>query len=323
MAITNPTTHELLLEVRQNQKDIMAQLKQPSPTPVPAPQPIPVPTPTPLPTQTGKLFVPKTQLSTWLEAHTSDQNYALFSKLTTKPTFIWLNGNQSDIDLVKQTMTNCGDSIPCFVIYAIPDRDAQQYSAGGFKTVEAYNAWVGAIGYQVMNTGNKACVFAVEPDALGLLNDKPTTYPCINAAVDILKKNSNTKVFLDTSSWISETDMAGRVKGAGVERADGITANISGYIKTPDAETYAKNVLSHLKTGLQYIIDISRNGGTVASGDWCNPNGAKIGQDPQFINKEQVYAYGWIKLAGESDGQCNGGPIAGTLWIEGLLKLLK
>ncbi|MGI8470304.1 MAG: glycoside hydrolase family 6 protein [Pyrinomonadaceae bacterium] len=268
-------------------------------------------------------YVAPSQLTAWLETHQTDPNYSLLkTKIADVPKFIWLNGSQSDIDLVKKTMTDCGESIPCFVIYAIPDRDAQQYSAGGFKTVDAYNAWVGAIGWQIQQS-NKKCVFIVEPDALGLLNDKPTTYPCINAAVDILKKNSNTKVFLDAPMWVNASDMAGRVKGAGVERADGISVNVSGYKDTVTCETYAKNVLAKLKNGLQYIVDTSRNGGKTNEGEWCNPSGAKLGRTPELVNSGQVYAYAWVKLPEESDGNCNGGGDAGSLFISRAVELTK
>lgn len=321
MSIKNPTVKELLVKTDKQQQEILgaiAKIGNNTPTPPTPPDPQ---DPTP-PSGGKKFFNAKTQLHTWLEMNKSHKDYQLLkTKIADKPCFVWLNGSEADIALVRRTMEECGDTIPAFVVYAIPDRDAQQHSAGGFKTVEDYNKWVGGLGWAVQIAGNKPCVFIVEPDALGLLNDRPTTYPCINAAVDILRKNSNTKIFVEAAMWIPANDMAGRVKGAGIERAHGIAVNTSGRAKTDVAEAYARDVLKNLRSGLQIIVDISRNGGNTKEGDWCNPTGEKLGSDPVIIDKGDVYAHGWVKLPGESDGNCNGGPNAGTLWIERAVEL--
>ncbi len=62
---------------------------------------------------------------------------------------------------------------------------------------------------------------------------------------------------------------------------------------------------------------LSRNGAAVHDGEWCNPLGKKLGLKPTLdVEHEFVDAYAWIKVPGESDGKCNGGPKAGVLWAE-------
>ena len=309
-----PTTKQILASIDNRLGEILSEVKKTKP---------PVePTPAPANPSVKQFYRSRTQLTEWLEKNKTHPSYNLLaSKIDNVPQGIWLNGSEKDIELVKITMENCGTAIPLFVVYAIPDRDAQQYSAGGFKTVEAYNKWAGGLGWAVKEAGNKECVFIVEPDALGLLNDRSTTYPCINAAVDILKKNSNTKVFIEGAQWVDPSIMADRVKGAGIERADGLCVNVSGYTPTDKSEAYAMTVLKNLRSGLQYIVDTSRNGGAVREGDWCNPKGAKLGRRPEIVDKGNLYAYAWIKLPSESDGECNGGPAAGQLWIERAIEL--
>ena len=71
-----------------------------------------------------------------------------------------------------------------------------------------------------------------------------------------------------------------------------------------------------------FIIDTSRNGQgpwTPPAGvypdaqDWCNPPGRGVGIRPTTdTGKQLIDAYVWIKVPGESDGQCSRGLGAGT-----------
>lgn len=57
------------------------------------------------------------------------------------------------------------------------------------------------------------------------------------------------------------------------------------------------------------MIDTSRNGnGAPADGEWCDPDGRKLGRAPTTNTGEaRIDAYLWVKLPGESDG-CKGTP---------------
>jgi endoglucanase len=66
-----------------------------------------------------------------------------------------------------------------------------------------------------------------------------------------------------------------------------------------------------------YVIDTSRNGQGNFSNDWCNPPDRGLGIPPTCNTKHRKCdAYLWIKVPGESDGKCNGGPRAGKFWGE-------
>jgi len=71
------------------------------------------------------------------------------------------------------------------------------------------------------------------------------------------------------------------------------------------------------------VIDTSRNGrGPTADNQWCNPPGRGLGKKPTTsTGVTNVDAYLWIKRAGESDGNCNGGPAAGQ-WFESYAQML-
>jgi hypothetical protein len=54
-----------------------------------------------------------------------------------------------------------------------------------------------------------------------------------------------------------------------------------------------------------FVIDTSRNGDG-SNGQWCNPDGAKLGSTDQIANDGAEMLL-WIKTPGESDGNCGTG----------------
>ena len=49
--------------------------------------------------------------------------------------------------------------------------------------------------------------------------------------------------------------------------------------------------------------------------EWCNPNDRALGEPSTCdTTHNKCDAYLWIKIPGESDGRCNGGPKAGRWW---------
>ena len=71
------------------------------------------------------------------------------------------------------------------------------------------------------------------------------------------------------------------------------------------------------------MLILHETAATLDKGDWCNPTGEKLGTEPKLINQNQLYAHAWVKIPGESDGNCNGAPNAGQLWIERAISLSK
>lgn len=300
----------------------------PGPTPTPTPTPTPEPTPQPEPGDSG-YYRPDTPLTEFIKSNSNHAEIETLKRIDLIPTFVWLNGDRSEAEVVKQVtehLTKAAGKVVGFSLYAIPGRDGGNYSAGGVKDMPTYKAYVGAIGYAIQEAGNPRVDVVIETDALGL--NLPTAYEALNAAVDILRKNSNTKVFLTASEWITDTnDMAQRLIGAGVKRAAGVAVNVSGRSVFPDIENYVKDILTKIgDPKLCYLIDTSRNGvKTSGQGEkaWCNTPGTKLGQAPQIFESGPKYAYAWVKPPFESDGQCEGGPAAGALWVDGLINIAK
>ena len=109
--------------------------------------------------------------------------------------------------------------------------------------------------------------------------------------------------------------MASRLTQVGVQNADGFALNVSNYQKNSDLIAYA-NAIRAAGVNKNYVIDTSRNGnGPNANNDWCNPPGRALGHPPAHpTDVPGLDAYLWVKVPGESDGTCNGGPDAGTWW---------
>ena len=121
------------------------------------------------------------------------------------------------------------------------------------------------------------------------------------------------------SNWLEVNQAAELLKESGIEMADGFTLNVSNFQSTEDLIKYGEE-LSALLGGIPYIIDTSRNGlGADPSGEWCNPPGRGLGEQPGFVrdpNAPHLLARAWIKPPWQSDGNCNGAPPAGEFYEE-------
>ncbi len=134
-------------------------------------------------------------------------------------------------------------------------------------------------------------------------------------AITTLKSKPNIAVYLDAghSGWKSVDEMSDLLNKAGIAKANGFALNTSNYSPTASEINYGKQISA--KTGNKhFVIDTSRNGNG-SNGEWCNPGGRALGEKPSTTTNEPlVDAFLWVKAPGESDGQCNGGPSAGTWW---------
>lgn len=145
-------------------------------------------------------------------------------------------------------------AVPVIVIYDIPGRDCNQYSAGGALTSAQYEQYVGAVAAGI--GGGKAVVI-LEPDALGnlpsdcLVNDKAlnaTNYPFtdqeriseLDRAVQTLEADPGARVYLDGthSAWQNVGRIAQRLVEAGVQQAQGFFLNVSNYQYTANNIAY-------------------------------------------------------------------------------------
>ncbi|MFJ1565547.1 glycoside hydrolase family 6 protein [Streptomyces erythrochromogenes] len=216
----------------------------------------------------------------------------------------------------------------------IPHRDCGQLPAGGAADARGYRGWIGAFADAI---GDARALVVLEPHAVAHAVDgcvraehRAERFRLLSEAVDRLKKNRNTKVYLDAGDpgWIRDpADLAGPLREAGLDRADGFALNVSGF--QPDAAVRAYGAeLSRAVRGRHFVVDTGRNGAGPLPGDRerasCNPPGRALGTPPTDRTGDPlVDAYLWVKRPGESDGTCRGGPAAGAWWPEQALGLAR
>ncbi|MET4053040.1 endoglucanase [Frigoribacterium sp. PvP054] len=230
----------------------------------------------------------------------------------------WLGGWFTDAQLVKKIDATVAaaekkGTTPVFVTYNIPNRDCGSHSAGGSADNAAYLRWNQLVASRL--SGHRAVV-VVEPDALALISNCPTQTngreATIASAVKALAA-AGVPAYIDAgnSNWVPPQTMAARLKAAGVDRARGFATNVSNYYPVEAERAYADKV-SQAAGGARYVIDTSRNG-RGWKGTWCNAPGAGLGSAPSVQSgTTKLDALLWIKTPGASDGECNGGPRAGT-----------
>ena len=206
--------------------------------------------------------------------------------------------------------------------------------SNGSTDTAAYASWIATVAELI---GSRRAVVVLEPDAVPQLLDAECaasadeTYAMLASAVERLAGNENTLIYLDAGhpGWIADTDqLAEALRRGGIERADGFSLNVSNFASDVANQEYGDR-LSAALGGVQYVTDVSRNGrgAPTASGGqdaWCNPPSAALGIDPQ-VGAENAYAVAklWIKVPGESDGNCRPGePPAGEFWFDYAKRLI-
>lgn len=253
----------------------------------------------------------------------SSAERSALQQIAAQPTAKWMGDWSGDIEAAAdEYVTEVEDSgaLPVIVLYNIPGRDCGSYSAGGLSDEEEYLTWISDFAEGV---GEREAVVILEPDALALDCLFEDSAPLLAQAVVLLKLKTGISVYLDSGhpNWTSEEEMAERLQDANVEEADGFALNVSNFYTTEENIDYGEEI-SALVGGKHFIIDTSRNGNGW-QGEWCNPSGASLGENPTTVTGEELAdAYLWVKPPGESDGNCNGGPNAGAWWLEYALDLV-
>ncbi len=266
------------------------------------------------------------QAASWRTTRPADASK--MDVLAAQPTAKWFGNWSGDIQSAVSQYVSAAQSlgkVPVLVAYNVPQRDCGGYSSGGTTD---YTNWIGAFARGI---GSAQAVVILEPDSLSLMDclsstDKDHRYQLLSGAVSILKSNSNTAVYLDAghSQWIDPIVMASRLQKANVAKANGFALNVSNFMTSADESNYGKQLSDQLG-GKHFVVDTSRNGtGPTADNQWCNPWGRAIGSKPtSSTGNSLVDAYLWIKTPGESDGNCNGGPSAGSWWPDYALSLVR
>jgi endoglucanase len=306
---------------------------QPAPTPTTSTQtstPIATPQPTAaaqVSTSPSSFYVDPNsnaakQAASWANSNPTGASY--MRTLAAQPTASWFGNWNSNIQNDVHTLVakaQSANATPVLVAYNIPARDCGGYSSGG-TSQSNYISWISSFAAGI---GSAPAVVILEPDALSNITclssgDQNTRLSLLNQAVQILKQNSNTKVYLDAghSGWVDGNTMAGRLVAANVARADGFSLNVSNFDTTNNETSYGSQISSAVQGKIgqskHFVIDTGRNGNG-SDGNWCNPWGRAIGNKPtSSTGNSLVDAYLWVKTPGESDGYCNGGPSAGAWW---------
>lgn len=275
----------------------------------------PVVLPPPEPVKTAFYRFPNSQVANWVAANPGDARMAAVrDRLAAYPASLWVGGGWTSNGRPageNATAAKSAGQIPVMVVYNIPNRDNGGYSSGGAANASAYRQWIDNL---ALDVGSKPVWCVLEPDALAFYADGANMdLSCLAYAVTKLKANPNARVYIDagTAGWPGSVDrLVSGLKIAGVDQADGFALNVSNFFDNAQ-NAYRGRLLSERLGGAHFVVDTSRNGNG-SNGQWCNPPGRAVGMPPTTnTGVGACDAYLWVKLAGESDGTCNGGPAAG------------
>ncbi|MFI2754140.1 glycoside hydrolase family 6 protein [Cellulomonas sp. P22] len=251
----------------------------------------------------------------------------LLDKIAQTPQAFWVddwNGAEQARAEVRDYTTRAvaAGKTPVVVVYAIPGRDCGWYSQGGIEQ-SRYAAWVDAVADSMV--GHPWVV--LEPDALpqiGTCDGQGDRAGYLRYAAKSLTERAGARVYLEigNSAWLTPDQAAEKLDLVGFDHAAGFAFNTSNFQPTDASRAWGEQVSARVG-GKPFVIDTSRNGNGGDGGNWCNPAGRALGERPRVVGERGLDALLWVKLPGESDGPCNGGPEAGTWWEAGALELAR
>lgn len=266
----------------------------------------------------------------------------LVSRLADQPTATWLTrGSASEVEgTVHRIVTAAAGESPVLVLYDVPGRDCGSFSSGGAPNAAAYASWIAGV---ARGLGSAPAVIILEPDAVAQTLPEAgcqpfddagadsARYALLAGAVRTLGRDTRAHVYLDAGNagWIQDlAGLAAALRESGIEHAAGFSLNVSSFYTTAGSIRYGTALAGYLG-GAHFVIDTSRNGAgyyAPPAGDdqpaWCNPPGRRLGEQPTTrTGHPGVDAYLWIKVPGESDGSCRGGPTSGQWWPDYALSL--
>ncbi|MGB3709753.1 glycoside hydrolase family 6 protein [Gordonia sp. (in: high G+C Gram-positive bacteria)] len=244
--------------------------------------------------------------------YTTEAAVEAVNGLQEQPVAEWVVGDGDDAS-IDRALEAAKGTVPVFVLYHIPDRDLEQFSAGGADTAAEYQKWARGISKRI---GTRNSVVVIEPDALAHIPDMQTPEEAsqrVRLLAQTLKlfaeNNPNTAVYLDAgnSGWRTANqtaDLLGRVERAGAE-IPGIALNISNFRTTEETHKYSEAISKAFGRPLYTLVDVSRNGAAPPDRQWCNPGWALIGKTTDRVfDPQELFEDVFIKRPAESDGVC-------------------
>lgn len=258
----------------------------------------------------------------YVEVHKGQQIDRIEERIANKPIAVWLGGWSGNVKAKAKKIRREAQrqkAMYTVVAYNIPHRDCHHYSGNGDMDKKRYLAWV-----QELSDGLKGGkgIVVLEPDAIALtdcLTKKMVEdrYDMLRNAVKKLKA-AGAKVYIDAghANWLDRDAVGEKLEKAGVQYADGFALNTANAVLTERSVKYGNYIARRLKSKKGFIVDVSRNGAGAGGGkySWCNSKKYRLGEDPTFNTKRYgCFLHGllWVKVPGESDGECNGNPPAG------------
>lgn len=301
--------------------------RKPSRTPSPSAtktEPEPEQRRAPIPVSPRLYRNPDSKVLDWVRDHPDDPRRPVIeAEIADRPAAVWFADYSPSTIASRVRAVTAGAAgtgrVPVLVPYAVPDRDCGGASQGGAPDLGAYDGWIDAF---AAGLGSDEVIVILEPDSVALSDclsaDRRTArFASLARAGRVLKAaNPRARVYYDAghSGWNAPGKQAALLRQAGAAAAassDGVFSNVSNFHRTGDEVAYDRRVLDALggPVSLGVVIDTSRNGnGAPADGEWCDPDGRKLGRAPTTNTGEaRIDAYLWVKLPGESDG-CKGAP---------------
>ncbi|GMF20278.1 unnamed protein product [Phytophthora lilii] len=257
------------------------------------------------------------------------ENYAIASWFTDR------SSSEERAGMLSRMLSQCPDDTRLsIVVYGIPNKDC----AGGFSSSGSVTSTSGYQAFlkQLTDTiGDRKVLYVVEPDAVGLLTQdggcgaSAGYLENLKVAVAALSVNPNAELYLDVGYWMlaypsTAAKVATAMKQIGsAGRVKGITINTSNYRSNQECAGYCSTFQTAMgSTDMSCIVDTSRNYNGNPTTAWCNVPTAGIGKPPTSnTGYSNLDYFMWIKPPGESDGECWGGPSAGSFFLGGF-KLL-
>lgn len=261
-----------------------------------------------------------------------NERYPLAHKIFKHPSAFWFGDNpkkpkQHMEKSIRRLLNRAKPQLPIMVMYNIPNRDVGQHSKGGASSRERYLDFVERFARGI---GNDSPIVIYEPDALPhstLLSEEEQEWrlELMKESLEHLTNNCNGIFYIDVghSSWLRPEEVTGLLDKVSNPKVRGFSVNVCNYRTTEESIRWGRKICKWREDDY-FIVDTSRNGQGPLDVEWCNPPGRGLGEVPTTKTKhKRCDAYLWVKIPGESDGGCNGGPKAGMFWGEQAEELVR
>jgi len=261
-----------------------------------------------------------------------NERYPLAHKIFKHPSAFWFGDNpkkpkQHMEKSIRRLINRAKPQLPIMVMYNIPNRDVGQHSKGGASSRERYLDFVERFARGI---GNDSPIVIYEPDALPhstLLSEEEQEWrlELMKESLEHLTNNCNGIFYIDVghSSWLRPEEVTGLLDKVSNPKVRGFSVNVCNYRTTEESIRWGRKICKWREDDY-FIVDTSRNGQGPLDVEWCNPPDRGLGEVPTTKTKhKRCDAYLWVKIPGESDGGCNGGPKAGMFWGEQAEELVR